>query len=185
MRLRSAAVTLATVVALAAPLAARADNLPINLGLGLQIPTAPQNAVETNYAQGPGGSVQQTGNVAVELTVTPPLVGNYQFSGLLLTQHETVNGGPFFPSYSEDITQIPVLVEGTTAGFGPVKLGGGLGYDFVSYPNVHGSAAGSSVVGDVFGRVALGSSGTALEAKYIFGQRSALTGIFAGVLIKL
>jgi len=164
----------------------RAASTPtIDAALGVFVPTSTSSTVEQNFPIFPGSSVTQSGNVGLEVSMQPHFIfGNYQISGLFLSQHEAVSGGIEQPTISETITQVPVMIEDASGLIGPVKLGGGLGYDFVSYPGAHGSSAGSGVLGDTFVQIGLGS-GTALEAKYFFGERSALSGVFAGIAVKL
>lgn len=166
---------------------ARADShLPLTLGLGEYIPVSPSANVE-GLATLPGTTVRQSSNVGLELSIGPQLhPGSYQISAMLLTQRQSVTPPPPFglgPG-NENITQIPLMLEDASHELGPVRFGGGLGYDFVSYPSSNGSRAGSGIVGDTFIEVGAGS-GAALEAKYFFGQRAALSGIFVGITTRL
>jgi hypothetical protein len=83
----------------------------------------------------------------------------------------------------ETITQIPVLIENSSS-FGPIRVGGGIGYDFVSYPQSNGSSAASGVMGETFAQIGFASN-TALEAKYLFSPRAALGGVFVGISTRL
>jgi hypothetical protein len=183
--------TIAAVAMIAAVTAApaRAVDVPLTLGLGQFVPTSPNSSVE-GFPTFPGDSVKQVGQIGLELTFRPkiPFV-SYQVSALLLSQHQTVSMPVPIPPMvaapgDETITQIPLMLEETSANFGPVHFGGGLGYDFVSYPHASGAQAGSGILGDTFLQVGV-ASGAALEAKYLFGQRAALGGIFVGIETKL
>jgi hypothetical protein len=165
---------------------ARADHLPFAIGLGEYIPVSPSANVE-GLSTLPGTTVRQTGNLGIELSVGPQLhPGSYQISAMILSQRQSVTPPPVLglgPG-NEHITQIPIMLEDASHELGVVRFGGGLGYNFVSYPSPNGSRAGSGIVGDTFVLVGAGS-GTALEAKYFFGQRAALSGIFVGITTRL
>jgi hypothetical protein len=177
----------AAIVASALPAAALADsNSPFTLGVGKFIPTSTSSSVE-GFVPFPGTDVRQSGNVSFEVSFGRDVIpGGYQVTAMLLSQHQTGSfasiSGPV--SADETITQIPVLFEGAGTHFGPVRFGGGLGYDFVSHRSLPGAPSANGIVGDTFLELGL-ASGAALEAKYIFGQRAALGGIYVGVKARL
>ena len=153
-------------------------------------PRISANAVETafsGFAPFPGTDVRQSGDVSFEVSFGRDVIpGGYQITAMLLSQHQTGSfasiSGPV--SADETITQIPVLFEEGGTHFGPVRFGGGLGYDFVSHRSLPGAQTANGIVGDTFLEFGL-ASGAALEAKYIFGQRAALGGIYVGVKARL
>jgi hypothetical protein len=166
-----------------------AGRLPFSVGIGDFIPTSPSSSVE-GFATFPGTTVRQTGRLSVEFSLGPELhPGNYQITAMLLSQKQSVS--TTFPVLgsgpnpgNETITQVPIVLEDASNQFGAFRLGGGLGYDFVSYPGTNGARAGSGIVGDTFVQIGV-SSGVALEAKYFFGQQPALGGVFAGITARL
>jgi len=176
----------AAVVAMVLPAPARADgHLPLSVGIGGFDITS-----QSSYVQGttplPVLSAHQSGQFGLEFSVGPQLhAGSYQLTAMYLSQQQnlTLLGPP--NGQTTTITQIPVFLEDVSNEFGSVRLGGGLGYDFISYPGSPGGAqAGNGLVGDTFVQVGVGSS-AALEAKYIFGQNAATSGIFIGVNARL
>lgn len=179
----------AVLVTLGFPAAARAGgSSPFTIGIGQFIPTSPSSSVE-GFAPSPGTTIHQQGNLGLELSFGRNLIpGGYQITALLLSQHQTGSFASFVgpgPSADETFTQVPVMFEGGGTQLGPVRFGGGLGYDFVSRSKVPGfSTSTSGIVGDTFLEVGVGG-GAALEAKYFFGQRAALSGIYVGVKTRL
>ena len=173
---RAALAAIAAAIAFASPAISRADSLPLLVGVGGFIPTS-----TSSTASNPGFAVQskQTGNIGLELTLQPHVFSSsFQISALYLSQRETDTFGPFSSSFS--ISQYPVMLEESSGVLGPVRVGGGLGYDFVN-------GAGSSdngIAADTFVQIGLGS-GTSIEAKYLFGRASALSGVFAGVSVRI
>jgi len=184
---RSIRAAVAAAIAFALPAAALADgNSPFTVGVGKFIPTSGSSSVE-GFAPFPGTSFGQTGNVSFELSFGRNVIpGGYQITAMLLSQHQTGSfasiSGPV-PA-DETITQIPVLFEGAGSQFGPLRFGGGLGYDFVSHRSLPGAASPNGIVGDTFLELGM-SSGAALEAKYFFGGHSALSGVYVGVKTRL
>jgi hypothetical protein len=192
----------AIAVAVAAPHAARAAgaSLPLSVGIGAYVPASAGSSLES-IATPPGVSVKQQGNIAIEFAVEPNLLsGGYRIDAGFISSRETVstpNGqpvslGPMAPIFtpgSESVTQIPITLE-QDAGVGHVvRLGGGLGYDFVNVSGSNNGGAGvsrpgSGFVADAFGQIGLGSS-AALEVKYYLTQRSALNGFIIGVTTRL
>jgi hypothetical protein len=200
---RSLCLTLcAGAVAAGSPSAALAAgaNLPLSVGIGAYVPASAGTPLES-VAAPPGVSVKQQGNVAIEFAIEPNLLsGGYRIDAGFISSRETVStpGGqpvslgpmaPIFTPGSESITQIPVTLE-QDAGVGHlVRLGGGLGYDFVNvsganYGGAGNSRSGSGFVADAFGQIGLGSS-AALEVKYYLTQHSALNGFVIGVTTRL
>ncbi len=177
----------AAIVASALPAAAVADgNSPFTIGVGKYIPTSGSSSVE-GFAPFPGTNIQQRGNVSFEVSFGRNTIpGGYQITAMLLSQHQTGSfasiSGPV--SADETITQIPVLFESGGSQFGPVRFGGGLGYDFVSHRSLPGAPSANGIIGDTFLELGL-ASGAALEAKYVFGQRAALGGIYVGLKARL
>jgi hypothetical protein len=168
------------------PASARAaGNLPITLALGVYQPST-SNIAYPNYPL----AYNQSAGFSAEISFGPVFESGVQLSALALTVQDRSASAPVVGGFNcgcpstFTITQVPVLFETTSAKFGPVRLGGGLGYDFVSYPSGTGQPKGSGVVGDTFLQIGLGSS-AALEGKYIFGQQSGLGGFFVGVSTKL
>lgn len=185
--LKNRALLVALAFAMLWPGAAYAGgSLPITLGIGTYVPTSPSSSVE-GFAPFPGTTVKQNGNFGLEVSLGPELrPGSYQISTMLLSQRQVVSPGPIFGAgpQNETITQIPITIESTNDQFAAVRFGGGLGYDFVSYPQANGAQAGSGIVGDTFLQIGIGS-GAALQAKYFFGNRAALGGVFVGVTTRL
>jgi hypothetical protein len=181
----TSALLAAAILAIAWPSSARAaGSLPLSVGIGDYIPTSPSSNVE-GVATFPGTTVRQTGNVSLELSFGQELhPGNYQITAVLLSQRQSVTPQLGVGPGNETITQIPVMLEDVSNQIGSIRLGGGLGYDFVSYPSSNGSRAGSGFVGDTFVQIGVGS-GAALEAKYFFGQKAALGGVFVGITTRL
>ena len=190
MIVRPIRILLATAIAASLiPAAARADGRsPFTVGVGTYVPTSPSSSLE-GFAPAPGTSISQHGNISIDLSFGRDLIpGGYQISALVLSQKQTGSflslAGPV--SAQETITQVPVMLESSGTEIGPVRFGGGLGYDFVS----HGSFAGApspnvnGIVGDTFLEVGVGG-GAAFEAKYFFGQRAALSGVFVGIKTRL
>jgi hypothetical protein len=169
----------AAICAVRAP-ARAAGTLPVTLGLGVFQPST----TTISYPNSPATYSQQDG-FSAEASLGPIFETGVQVSVLALSQRDNVSTQfPGFPASSFTITQVPVLIESTGARFGPVRLGGGLGYDFVSYPASSGPSNGSGVVGDTFLQVGIGS-GAALEGKYLFGGQAGLGGFFVGISTKL
>ena len=175
---------LAAIVAIALPAAAQAAGTsPFTIGIGKFIPTSPSSSVEGF----PSTGISQRGNVSFELSFGRDLIpGGYQITALLLSQKQTGSYitplGPL-PA-DETVTQVPLMLEGSGTQLGPVRFGGGLGYDFVSAKSFAGAPRVSGILGDTFLEVGVGS-GAALEAKYFFGQRAALSGVYVGIKTKL
>jgi hypothetical protein len=178
---------IAALAAIAVPAAAfAAGNSPFTIGVGKFIPTSPSSSVE-GFAPFPGTNVQQNGNISFELTFGHNVIpGGYQITAMLLSQHQTGTYasilGPI--SANETVTQVPVMFEGGGTQFGPLRFGGGLGYDFASTSTFNGAPRTSGIVGDTFVELGVGS-GASLEAKYIFGQRAALGGVYVGIKTQL
>lgn len=163
--------------------AAKADSLPISLGLGIYQPTT-TNIAYPNY----GYAYSQSSGFSAEMSFGPIFESGVQVSALaLMTKNSArvvpIVGGCSCPS-SFTVTQFPVLFETTSAKLGIFRLGGGLGYDFAQVPPATGSPSGSGVVGDTFLDVGVGS-GANLEGKYIFGSQAGLGGFFIGITTKL
>ncbi len=190
-RLPFAAVAIAGLIVLGHAGTARADgNSPFTLGIGTFIPTSPSSSFES-LPPAPGSSVRQRGDIGLEVSFGHGLIpGGYQISAMLLSQHQTGTyqvfaPGPVSISADETLTQIPVMFEGGGTQLGPVRFGGGLGYDFVSGSKITGtSTSANGLIGDTFVDVGLGS-GAALDAKYFFGQRAALSGVYVGIKTRL
>jgi hypothetical protein len=175
-------------------------NLPLSVGIGAYVPASAGSTLES-IGTPPGVSVKQQGNVAIEFAIEPNLLsGGYRIDAGFISSRETVstpNGqqvlggpqGPIFTPGSESITQIPVTLE-QDAGVGHlVRLGGGLGYDFVNVSGSNNGGAGisrpgSGFVADAFGQIGLGSS-SAFEVKYYLTQRAALNGFVIGLTTRL
>jgi hypothetical protein len=190
------------VAAVTAPSAARAAgaNLPLSVGIGAYVPASAGTPIES-VGLPPGVSVKQQGNVAIEFAVEPNLLsGGYRIDAGFISSRETVStpgnqpvsAGPMAPIFtpgSESVTQIPVTLE-QDAGVGHlVRLGGGLGYDFVNVSGSNNGGAGigrsaSGFVADAFGQIGLGSS-AAFEVKYYLTQHSALNGFVIGLTTRL
>jgi hypothetical protein len=157
-----------------------AGNLPVSLGLGIYQPTT-TNIAYPNYVC----TYQQTSGFSAEVSFGPIFESGVQLSALALQQKNSASASlPGACASSFNVTQIPVIFETTSGRLGPVRLGGGLGYDFAQVPPGTGSPSGSGVVGDTFIDVGVGS-GAALEGKYIFGTQSGLGGFFIGITTKL
>lgn len=169
----------AALCAMHAP-ASAAGTLPVTLALGVFQPST----TTISYPNSPTVYSQQDG-FSAEASLGPIFETGVQVSVLALSQRDNVTTQvPGFPASSFSITQVPVLIESTGAHFGPVRLGGGLGYDFVNYPQTSGAQGGSGVVGDTFLQVGIGS-GAALEGKYLFGGQAGEGGFFVGISTKL
>jgi len=189
MRHRStcAVAALALGLAFAAlPSAALADTKSaFTVGIGTFDPASPNSSLE-GFAPFPGTTINQHGDVSFDVSFGRGVIpGGYQVTALVLQQKQTGTYispiGPF--SADETITQVPVLIEGGGAGLGPVRFGGGLGYDFVSHP-LQGGTTANGIIGDTYLEVGLGPS-AALEAKYLLGRQSALSGFYFGVKMGL
>jgi len=178
--LRSAVVALTA--ALLMPAVAHADTKSaFSIGIGDFVPSSPSTSLE-GFEPFPGTSINQHGDISFEVSFGQGVIpGGYQITAMALQQKQTGTYlspiGPF--SANETITQIPVFLEGSGAGLGPVRFGGGLGYDFVTH-SIQGGQASNGLVGDTYLDIGAGS-GTSLEAKYILGTRSALTGFYFGL----
>jgi len=177
---RSALVALGA--ALLMPIVALADSKSaFTVGIGDFVPSSPSSSLE-GFEPFPGTSINQHGDISFEVSFGQGVIpGGYQITAMALQQKQTGTYlspiGPF--SADETITQIPVFLEGGGAGLGPVRFGGGLGYDFVSH-SLKGGQAANGLVGDTYLEIGAGS-GTSVEAKYILGTRSALTGFYFGI----
>ena len=180
--------------------AAGAATLPLSVGIGAFEPASPSSTLES-IGIPPGVSVKQQGNVALEFAVEPNLLsGGYRIDAGFLSSHETVSTpggqqvlggptGPIFTPGSETITQVPITLEQDTGVGHLVRLGGGIGYDFVSISGANNGGAGvnrpgSGFVADAYGQIGLGSS-AALQLKYYLTQRAALNGFVIGVTTRL
>ena len=201
---RSSCLTLCAcaVAAVASPSVALAAGatLPLSVGIGAYVPASAGSSLES-IGTPPGVSVRQQGNVAIEFAIEPNLLsGGYRIDAGFISSRETVSTpggqqvivgpmGPIFTPGSESVTQIPVTLE-QDAGVGHlVRLGGGLGYDFVNVSGANNGGAGfnrpnSGFVADAFGQIGLGSS-AALEVKYYLTQHSALNGFVIGLTTRL
>ena len=190
MTRRSIYVLLAALIAAAvSPAAAQADGKsPFTLGIGTYIPTSPASSVE-GFAPAPGTSVSQHGQLSLEVSFGRDIIpGGYAITAMLLEQKQTATfmtiSGQTVQA-NENFTQVPLMIEGGGTQVGPIRFGGGLGYDFVSKSKVPGvTSSPSGIVGDTFLEVGVGS-GAALEAKYFFGQRAALSGVYVGIKTRL
>jgi hypothetical protein len=164
------------------PAPARAGgSLPINVAVGVYQPSTTNISYPNSSA-----SYTQSDGLSAEASFGPIFETGVQVSALLLQQRDNVATQavlPGEPSSNFTITQVPLLIESTGAQLGPVRLGGGLGYDFV-HPSTGGGSTNSGVVGDTFIDVGLGST-AGLEGKYIFGGQAGLGGFFLGVSAKL
>lgn len=175
-------VVVALAAALLLPAVARADTKSaFTIGIGDYVPASPSSSLE-GFAPFPGTSINQHGDISFEVSFGQGVFpGGYRITAMALQQKQTGTYlspiGPF--SADENITQIPLFLEGGGTGLGPVRFGGGLGYDFVSH-SLQGGQAANGIVGDTYLEIGAGS-GTSLEAKYILGNRSALTGFYFGV----
>jgi hypothetical protein len=174
----------AAILVLAVPAVAQAGSTsPFTIGVGKFIPTSPSSSVEGFPSQ----NIQQRGNISFEVSFGRDLIpGGYQITALLLSQRQT---GSFITPLgplpaNETVTQIPLMFEGGGSQLGPVRFGGGLGYDFVSSSSFAGAPRTSGILGDTYVEFGLGS-GAALEAKYFFGQRAALSGVYVGLKTRL
>ena len=178
--IRTAVVALAALLLI--PAVARADiKSAFTVGIGDFVPSSPSSSLE-GFEPFPGTSINQHGDISFEVSFGQGVFpGGYQITAMALQQKQTGTYlspiGPF--SADENITQIPVFIEGGGAGLGPVHFGGGLGYDFVSH-GLQGGQASNGLVGDTYLDVGAGS-GTSIEAKYILSTRSALTGFYFGI----
>ncbi len=194
------ACAIAAVSILHAALAASSTSLPLSVGIGAYLPASSGSTLES-VSLPPGVSVQQQGNIAVEFAIEPNLLsGGYRIDAGYLSSHETVSTpsgqqvlggpqGPIFTPGSEAVTQIPVTLEQDTGVGHLVRLGGGVGYDFVTVSGSNNGGAGvsrpgSGFVADAFGQIGLGAS-SALEVKYYLTQRTALNGFVIGVTTRL
>ncbi|MBC5825644.1 MAG: hypothetical protein GIW99_11585 [Candidatus Eremiobacteraeota bacterium] len=168
--------------------AARADSpLPVSVGLGAFLPTSKSSAF--NGSLPVGGTVSQSAGFGLFIEVAPPVsLGGYQLGAALLESRQRVSlpPGAFQPlgtATSQDITQIPITLE-QAGGMGPIRLGGGLGYDFVSAQRSGTNGQANGIVADAFGRFDL-SGGAGAEIKVYFGRQAALGGILIGLTKKL
>jgi hypothetical protein len=193
MKQRAIAIAVAAALAAAAlPAAASADgSSPFTLGVGTFIPTSPSSSFES-LSPVPGTSIHQHGDIGLEVSFGRGLIpGGYQITAMVLSQRQTGSylvfaPGPITISADETLTQVPVMFEGGGTQVGPVRFGAGLGYDFVSGSKITGSSkSANGLIGDTFVDIGLGSSGAALDAKYFFGQRAALSGVYVGVKTRL
>jgi len=177
---RSAVVAFAA--AMLIPAVAHADiRSAFTVGIGDFVPSSSSSSLE-GFEPFPGTSIHQHGDISFEVSFGQGVFpGGYQITAMALQQKQTGTYlspiGPF--SADETITQIPVFLEGGGTGLGPVRFGGGLGYDFVSH-SLQGGQAANGLVGDTYLEVGAGS-GTSVEAKYILSTRSALTGFYLGI----
>ena len=173
------------------PSAAQAGgSSPFAVGVGTFIPTSPSSSFE-NLPPQPGTSIHQHGDIGLEVTFGEGVIpGGYRITAMLLSQRQTGTYQVFAPapiaiSANETLTQVPVVFEGGGTQVGPVHFGGGLGYDFVSGSSVTGnSTSANGLIGETFLDVGLGS-GAAIDAKYFFGQRAALSGVYVGIKTRL
>ena len=185
------AAAVAAVALSAVPALALADNSsPFTVGIGEFVPTSPSSSFESLPAA-PGSSIRQRGDIGLEVSFGRGVIpGGYQITAMLLSQRQTGTYQLFAPapisiSADETLTQVPVMFEGGGTQLGPVRFGGGLGYDFVSGSKITGnSTQANGIVGDTFVEVGLGA-GASLDAKYFFGQRAALSGVYLGVKTRL
>jgi len=171
----------ALAVSIAAP-ARAAGSSAFELGIGQFIPTSPASSVE-NFATVPGTSFSQHGNFSVDLSFGRGVIpGGYEITTMLLSQKQTGTFATPFGSLSanETFTQVPLLIENGGTQLGPIRLGAGLGYDWVSRSSFSNASSANGVVGDTFLEVGVGS-GAALEARYLFGPRAALSGVYVGI----
>lgn len=177
--LRSAILALAATLLL--PAVAQADaKSAFTIGIGDFVPTSTSSSLE-GFAPFPGTTVNQHGDISFEASFGQGVIpGGYQITAMLLQQKQTGTYlspiGPF--SADETITQVPLFIEGAGAGLGPVRFGGGLGYDFVTH-SIQGGQTANGVIGDTFLDVGVGG-GASVEAKYILGDRAALDGFYFG-----
>jgi hypothetical protein len=182
-----AALAAAAVLSVSLPTAALADGkTPFTLGIGKFISTSPSSSVE-GFAPFPGTSVRQRGDIGIDFSFGRDYIpGGYQITAMFISQHQSVLPAAVNGAGPQDmtITQIPIMFESSGTQVSAVRFGGGIGYDFVSYPASNGARAGSGLLGETFVDVGVGS-GAALEAKYFFGQRAALSGVYIGVKTRL
>lgn len=191
MRMTHRMLAAAAAIAFAAsPGIAVAGGSPFTLGIGTFIPTSPSSSFES-LPPVPGTSIRQQGDIGLEIGFGEGVIpGGYRITGMLLSQRQTGTyqlfaPGPVLVSADETLTQVPVMFEGGGTQVGPVRFGGGIGYDFVSGSKVTGnSTSANGLLGDTFVDVGLGS-GAALDAKYFFGQRAALSGVYVGIKTRL
>lgn len=182
--LRSAAIAFAAALLVPA-VASAASTSAFTVGIGDFVPTSTSSSLE-GFAPFPGTTINQHGDISFEVSFGQGVIpGGYQITAMALQQKQTGTYftpiGPF--SADETITQIPVLIEGGGAGLGPVRFGGGLGYDFVSH-GIQGGQTANGLIGDTFLDVGIGG-GSSLEAKYILGDRAALDGFYVGFKTQL
>jgi hypothetical protein len=189
-----------TMIAYAVPASALAGSVPVSIGIGAFLPTSTGSSLES-VPKPPSVSVNQHGNLALELAIEPNLLsGGYRIAASVLSSRETVStpngqqvvGGPFGPIFTpgdERITQIPITLEQDSGIGKTLRVGGGFGYDFVNISGVNNggtgvSRPGSGFVVDAFGQIGIGSSAT-LELKYYINQHSALNGLLVGLTTRL
>ena len=175
----------AFLISSAAP-AHAAGTSAFTLGIGQFIPLSPSSSVE-NFAAVPGTSFSQRGDFSIDLSFGRGIIpGGYEITTMLLSQKQTGTFATPFGSLSanETFTQVPLLIENGGVQFGPLRLGAGLGYDWVSKSSFTNASSANGIVGDTFLEVGVGS-GAALEGRYLFGQRAALSGVYLGIKTQL